>query len=35
MLSIVVVMQFFVPWLRGQLKIWPWVVWSDAIRRWS
>ncbi len=29
-LSIVVVMQFFVPWLREQLKIWPWVVWSDA-----
>ncbi len=28
--SIVVVMQFFVPWLRDQLKIWPWVVWSDA-----
>jgi cell division transport system permease protein len=31
-LSIVVVMQFFVPWLRGQLKIWPWVVWADATR---
>jgi cell division transport system permease protein len=29
-LSIVVVMQFFVPWLRDQLQIWPWVVWSDA-----
>jgi cell division transport system permease protein len=29
-LSIVVVMQFFVPWLRGQLKIWPWVEWGDA-----
>ena len=28
--SIFVVMQFFVPWLRGQLKIWPWVVWADA-----
>ena len=30
-LSIVVVMQFFVPWLRGQLKIWPWIIWSDAV----
>lgn len=30
--SILVVMQFFVPWLRGQLKIWPWVVWADATR---
>ena len=29
-MSIVVVMQAFVPWLRGQLKIWPWVVWGDA-----
>ena len=29
-LSLVVVMQFFVPWLRGQLKIWPWVIWADA-----
>ncbi|HEY7043256.1 MAG TPA: permease-like cell division protein FtsX [Nocardioidaceae bacterium] len=31
-LSILVVMQFFVPWLRGELKIWPWVVWGDASR---
>jgi cell division transport system permease protein len=30
--SILVVMKFFVPWLRGQLKIWPWVVWADASR---
>ena len=30
-LSIVVVMQFFVPWLRGQLKIWPWIIWGDAV----
>ena len=33
-LSIVVVMQVFVPWLRGQLKIWPWVVWATRPGRW-
>ncbi|MFY9913025.1 MAG: permease-like cell division protein FtsX [Nocardioidaceae bacterium] len=30
--SILVVMQLFVPWLKGQLKIWPWVVWADATK---
>jgi cell division transport system permease protein len=30
--SILVVMQLFVPWLRGHLKIWPWVEWVDATK---
>ena len=29
--SIYVVMAFFVPWLRGHLKIWPWIDWSAAL----
>jgi cell division transport system permease protein len=33
--SIFVIMQFFVPWLRGHLKIWPWIEWVDATKAMS
>lgn len=29
--SLVVAMKVFVPWLRGHLKIWPWVTWPSAV----
>jgi cell division transport system permease protein len=28
--SVVIVMQFFVPWLRSHLQIWPWIDWGAA-----
>ncbi len=28
--SLAVAMKVFVPWLRGHLKIWPWVTWGAA-----
>ncbi len=28
--SVVAVMRVFVPWLRGQIHLWPWVAWPDA-----
>ncbi len=29
--SVLVVMRFFVPWLRAHLQIWPWIDWNAAL----